>query len=74
MGKTYYAVVDGYIHGAQRARGDAVGPLTERQAKYLLMSGLVSEKPIAVQPLADKRKKGPTPPEPTPTTLDRLTR
>lgn len=67
MKKTYYAVVDGHINGAYRKKGESCGEMTARQAKYLVMSGLVTDqkaKPV------DPVKRA----EPDPATLERKTR
>lgn len=62
--RTYYAAVEGFIHGAYRKVGDSLGQLTERQAKYLLMSGLVTT----------QSPKGAERAEPDPTTIGKKTR
>jgi hypothetical protein len=64
--KTYYAVVDGFIHDRERKKGAEIR-MTERQAKYLLLSGLITEDaPKKEDPI--KRS------EPDPATLERKTR
>jgi len=44
MKKIYYAAVSGYILGAQRTKGERVGALSEGEAKYPVLSGLVTDK------------------------------
>lgn len=44
MTKTYFAIVEGFIDTEHRKVGDRL-MLTERQAKYLLLNGLISETP-----------------------------
>lgn len=39
--KTYYATVEGMINGSHRKVNDEL-QLTDREAKYLVMSGLIS--------------------------------
>lgn len=68
--RTYYATVDGYINGAMRKAGEAVGKLTDRDAKYLIMSGLVT----AEAPKSDKARERPLRAEPSPTSLGKKTR
>lgn len=74
--KTYYAVVDGNIAGAVRKAGDSCGLLTDRQAKYLVMSGLISTaRPQAVQKKAEEIAVDQAPKEePSPAMLGRKTR
>lgn len=67
MKKTYYAVIDGYINGAYRKKGEPCGEMTERQVKYLVMSGLVTDKKAKPVDLLKRT-------EPEPATLDRKTR
>lgn len=63
--KTYVVNADGYIAGAGRKRGEKI-QLSEREAKYFVLSGLISEPSI---------KSAPAPKaEPNPTTLDKKTR
>ena len=40
--KTYFATVDGMINGAHHKANDEL-QLTDREAKYLVMAGLVSK-------------------------------
>ena len=79
--KTYYALAEGDINGMYRKAGDPVGDLTDREAKYLAMHGVVSatkpgekneraEKPAEVKDRAEPVKRN----EPDPATLDRKTR
>lgn len=66
MKKIYYAQVEGIIDGAHRSVNDELN-LTDREAKYLVMSGLVATE--------KKVLKVETPSaEPSPATLDMKTR
>lgn len=71
--KKYYAAVEGYINGAYRKKGEPAGALSERQAKYLVLSGLVTDKKPDIKPAAVERKPAPKA-EPDPATLERKTR
>ena len=65
MGKKSYVVkAEGFIAGAHRSKGDRL-QLTEREAKYLVLSGLVSETHAKTE--APKQ-------EPSPAALDKKTR
>lgn len=67
--RIYYAAISGFINGAVRAKGDTVGPLSESEAKYLLLSKLITvENPNAKAKPPSRR------PEPSPTTLGKKTR
>ena len=65
--RNYYATAEGHIAGKYRKLGDPI-PLTEREAKYLEMSGQISK----TNP-KDKQADGERA-EPDPATLDRKTR
>ena len=67
MKKTYYTTVAGHILGAHREKGEACGELSNRQAKYLVMSGLITD-------VAPKQTERPAKPEPDAATLERKTR
>ena len=41
--KTYYALVDAFINGNFRKAGDCLGELTDRQAKYMVLAGMISD-------------------------------
>ncbi|MDR6954126.1 hypothetical protein J2X65_003494 [Ancylobacter sp. 3268] len=69
MRKYYYAQVDGFIAGAMRKKGDPVGPLTEREAKYPELAGLLGQDPPVVGAV-----ESPPKPEPDPAMLERKTR
>ena len=69
MGKIYYATADGYFAGAHRKKGDAVGPITDRQAHYPVLAGLLS-----TTPPAEQEKDPPRTREADPATLGRKTR
>lgn len=62
--KTYVVNADGFIAGAHRTKNSHID-LTEREAKYFLLSGLIGEK--KAKPAAPKE-------EPSPTALDKKTR
>lgn len=69
--KTYYALAEGDVHGKYRTVGEPIGQLTDRQAKYLVMSGAIS----ATRPEAgDNRAEQIIGNEPDPATLGRKTR
>jgi hypothetical protein len=63
--KLYYCMVEGVIDGAHRSVNDEL-QLTDREAKYLIMSGLIGAEKKVVQVDAVK--------EPDPATLDMKTR
>lgn len=64
--KTYIAQADGFLHGEHRKKKSKL-ELTDREAKYLVLSGLVKlEEPEPVEP--------PKKEEPDPATLERKTR
>lgn len=64
--KTYVAQADGFLHGEHRKKRSKL-ELTDREAKYLLLSGLVkADEPEQVE--APKKE------EPDPATLERKTR
>lgn len=66
MSKVYYAVVSGaFINGAVRQKGDSCGVMTDREAKYMVMSGLIT---------ATKPRSAPVAAEPDPTLLGKKTR
>lgn len=69
MKKTYYALVDGFINGALRDKGSSCGEMTERDAKYWIMSGHITDS----APNASAGKE-PALKEPDPTLLDKKTR
>lgn len=56
MKKTYYAAREGFIENLYRKVGDPVGPLSEDQAKYLLLSGHLSETKPAAPATASLKK------------------
>jgi hypothetical protein len=62
--KTYFAQVEGMINGAHHKVNDEL-PLTEREAKYLVMGGLVATEKKVV-----KTERA----EPSPVDLDMKTR
>lgn len=62
--KTYVVNADGFIAGAYRDKGARI-QLTDREAKYLALSGLVSETKVKAE--APKA-------EPSPAALDKKTR
>lgn len=71
MKRIYYAKVEGYILGKHRRQGEVVGPLSEREARYAELAGLISQSPLereAAEKPARKRQ------EPDPAALDRKTR
>lgn len=69
--KTYYALAEGDVHGKFRAVGEPIGQLTDRQAKYLVMTGVIS----ATRPENVGGRVEPiTGNEPDPATLGRKTR
>jgi hypothetical protein len=51
--KTYYAAAEGFIDGTYRYVGDSIGQLTEAQAKYPLLAGLITD----VAPVPEDGKK-----------------
>lgn len=53
---TYFAAVEGFIEGKYRKVGDKIG-LTEKQAKYLLLDGTLSEKDPKVKAAEKKTPK-----------------
>ncbi|MCH4539068.1 hypothetical protein [Ochrobactrum sp. A-1] len=62
--KTYVVNAEGFIAGAHRTKGARI-QLTDREAKYLVLSGLVGEASVkAESPKA----------EPSPVVLDKKTR
>ncbi|NTD85492.1 hypothetical protein [Agrobacterium tumefaciens] len=63
----YYATSEGHIAGKYRELGDPI-PLTEKEAKYLLLNGQISKTNPKDKPVEEKRS------EPDPATLDRKTR
>ena len=63
--KKYVTLAEGFIHGEHRKKSVEL-ELTDREAKYLVLSGLV-------EPAEDKKEKPPKE-EPYPATLDRKTR
>lgn len=69
MKKVYYATVGGFINGVHRAKGECCGQMTERQAKYYILSGLIVEG----KPKGNRTEKSPKN-EPSPATLERKTR
>lgn len=55
--KTYYALVDAFINGAFCKAGDCLGELTDLQAKYMVLAGMISDEPPAATdeaPAADE--------------------
>lgn len=70
MSKTYYAKVEGFIAGKHRAKGDSI-VLSEREARYPLMAGILSDTPLEPE---DQEKPSRKRQEPDPATLDRKTR
>ncbi|MEN5275761.1 hypothetical protein ABE527_02310 [Brucella sp. TWI432] len=63
--KSYTVNADGFIHGAGRKKDESL-LLSDREAKYLVMSGLISVSGSKNEPAVVG--------EPSPTTLDKKTR
>lgn len=56
--KAYYAADEGFILGKHRKVGEPVGNLTDREAKYLVLAGQISDKaPEPEAPAADAPKR-----------------
>lgn len=78
--KVYYALTEGDILGRVFERGEPVGELTEREAKYLVMQGTIGltgpTENVDRELRAAERavKEPPKRSEPDPATLDRKTR
>ncbi|THK38654.1 hypothetical protein EHS39_09105 [Ensifer sp. MPMI2T] len=49
MSKAYYSRVTGFVNNVHRNVGDPVGILSEQEAKYLVMAGLITDEPPVLE-------------------------
>jgi len=69
MSKMYYSLVEAFLLGKFRSIGEPIGPLTDEEAKYLVMSQTLSDTPPKKREVAPALLQ-----EPAPADIGRKTR